>query len=159
MDEMSKNMSFEYGDDPKFREQETGHVYFETGVDESTEPFAKNVKLEAHTEYTSHVNGKIGESGGGDGSMFWVYTVLSDGPNKQAVATVPFEDAKNAYFENKSVWVSVPSNDSQTALAVRITNYLDDYSDSSVEHTEALVGSMGGANLYFLATNDVFIGS
>lgn len=58
MDEMSKNMSFEYPEKPKFREQETGHVFFETGVDESTKPFAKNVKLEAHTEYTSHKNAR-----------------------------------------------------------------------------------------------------
>lgn len=67
MDEMSKNMLFEYPEKPKFTEQETGHVYFDTGTDESTEQFSKNVKLEAHTEYTSHVNGKIGE--GGDDSV------------------------------------------------------------------------------------------
>ena len=58
MDEMSKNMSFEYGDEPKFREGECGHVYFDTGVDESTEAFAKNVKLAANTEYTAHKNAR-----------------------------------------------------------------------------------------------------
>lgn len=58
MAEMNKNMSFEYPEGPKFREGECGHVYFKEGIDESTEQFAKNVKLEAHTEYTTHKNAR-----------------------------------------------------------------------------------------------------
>lgn len=52
-------VEFEYDKTAKFREGECGHVYFNSGVDASEEPFAKNVKLEAHTEYTSHKNGRI----------------------------------------------------------------------------------------------------
>ena len=98
MDEMSKNMSFEYPEKPKFLEQETGHVYFDTGVDESTEVFAKNVKLTAHTEYTSHKNGKIGEGGDVDGNA---YAVIVDANDE--VVEGEYDKAKKYFLAEKTV--------------------------------------------------------
>lgn len=126
MDEMSKNMSFEYGDDPKFREQETGHVYFETGVDESTEPFAKNVKLEAHTEYTSHVNGKIGESGGMNGLNALI--ILTEGTYPDLSTDMDFNVAKKAFLSNAPVLFSITSPQDPTYIGyVPVEEFIENF--------------------------------
>ena len=121
-------------------------MYFKEGIDESTEPFAKNVKLEAHTEYTSHVNGKIGE--GGDDSGVIILTVNA---NQHGFDGATFEEAKNAFLSNKKVLLELPGG-GDLVYYLPCAEYIEDY-----EGQEALRWQPDG-NIIWLADGTVVAG-
>lgn len=114
-------------------------------VQTSPSPFSKNVTVKAHTEYTAHINGRIGESGSSVLNAYGFsktgnWSATDDPYIKVADCDGLFEIAKSALLAGRKVIGFINNTDNQAVHPILFESIVENWFESGMNGIRADAG-------------------